>query len=321
DDEECIICKSSRYINPNTKLLTAPCGHIYCETCIDAAYKKDQVIMCKECASPLRRQAFVNQRFDDGANDKENQTRKTVLKTFNKRQDNFTDLFEYNNYLELVEDIIFQLLQGGEEAATAQQRIKEYQRTNQQSISENRAKKEREDSLIAASIAEEQRIREEKRNFYRMQDQQEMAARQAETLKTMNDLADGKISAKDVKEIDRKKREEERQKEMLTFAEASNDDDRMATVASSSNAQSSGFNYQVSGKPGSMPQAGNAPPGGGNDQQNRQPPPFAEPTPLEGFKMDEMALKNHIPNQTQSAAGGFKQRYIKQRATEDAFGS
>ncbi|EFA80392.1 CDK-activating kinase assembly factor MAT1 [Heterostelium album PN500] len=326
NDDECISCKSSTYVNPNMKLLSAPCGHKYCETCVDANFKKDQVMICIEYDSSV---------------DKENSVRKNVLKVFNKRQDNFPSLLEYNNYLEMIEDIVFQLLDGGDEAALAKQRMKEYERMNQQSIAENKAKKENEDKKVEQTIEKEQQLLLEKRNFYRMQDQQELAAKQAATLKTMNDLAEGKISAKDVREIDKKNKEnEENKQQQESFEEAA----RAAAAAAAKRAESASsilgddipntmnnnnnnnnnnnkFTYQVSkpmvGGPQPVAQAQQV----DGQQAQQQKAFFSLPAPLEHFKYDELALKNLIPTQAQSDAAGFKQIHIKQRAFEEAFGS
>eukprot|EP01133_Synstelium_polycarpum_P016969 gene16969-20187_t len=116
--------------------------------------------------------------------------------------------------------LIFDYLQGAELKVQAEARLKEYQKQNERSIMINKAKKEEEDTKIAAQIAEEQRLIQEKRNFYRQQDQQEQNKKLQESLKTMNDLADGKISAKDVKEIDKRiKIKNEQVQQMAQFKE------------------------------------------------------------------------------------------------------
>ena len=64
---------------------------------------------CPECNIPLRRTNFRLQLFEDANVDKEVDIRRRILKDFNKLQEDFDSLREYNDYLEMVEDIIFNL--------------------------------------------------------------------------------------------------------------------------------------------------------------------------------------------------------------------
>lgn len=54
---------------------------------------------CPECGIPLRRSNFRQQLFEDSAVDKEVDIRKRILKEYNKRQEDFATLREYNDYL------------------------------------------------------------------------------------------------------------------------------------------------------------------------------------------------------------------------------
>ena len=49
------------------------------------------------------------QLFEDANVDKEVDIRRRILKDFNKQEEDFETLREYNDYLEMVEDIIFNL--------------------------------------------------------------------------------------------------------------------------------------------------------------------------------------------------------------------
>ena len=59
------------------------------------------------------------------------------LKDFNKKEEDFDDLAEYNDYLEMVEDIVFNLANGVDTLAT-NKRIAEYKERNKEFINKNR---------------------------------------------------------------------------------------------------------------------------------------------------------------------------------------
>lgn len=60
---------------------------------------------CPICHTTLARNNFFRPTFADVKVEKEVRIRKTILQIFNKREEDFEDLRDYNNYLEEVEDI------------------------------------------------------------------------------------------------------------------------------------------------------------------------------------------------------------------------
>ncbi|TFY64182.1 hypothetical protein EVJ58_g2774 [Rhodofomes roseus] len=65
---------------------------------------------CPICAKILRKLAFTPQTFEDLGVEKEVAVRRRMAKEFNKRREDFPDLHSYNDYLEEVEDIAFNLI-------------------------------------------------------------------------------------------------------------------------------------------------------------------------------------------------------------------
>ncbi|KAF8905999.1 CDK-activating kinase assembly factor MAT1-domain-containing protein [Gymnopilus junonius] len=65
---------------------------------------------CPICNKILRKLAFTPQTFEDLSVEKEVAIRRRIAKEFNKRRDDFPDLRSYNDYLEEVEDITFNLI-------------------------------------------------------------------------------------------------------------------------------------------------------------------------------------------------------------------
>lgn len=69
---------------------------------------------------------------------KEVQIRRRIQNIYNKRQDDFPSLRAYNDYLEDVEDIIFNLIEGVDVAAT-EEKVNKYQNENLEAILASRA--------------------------------------------------------------------------------------------------------------------------------------------------------------------------------------
>ncbi|KXN90476.1 RNA polymerase II transcription factor B subunit 3 [Leucoagaricus sp. SymC.cos] len=108
-DDQCPVCKSDRYLNPKLRLLVSSCYHKMCESCIDRLFTLGPA-PCPICNKVLRKLAFTPQTFEDLGVEKEVAIRRRVAKEFNKRREDFVDLRAYNDYLEEVEDIAFNLI-------------------------------------------------------------------------------------------------------------------------------------------------------------------------------------------------------------------
>ncbi|PCH38290.1 CDK-activating kinase assembly factor [Wolfiporia cocos MD-104 SS10] len=108
-DDQCPVCKSDRYLNPKLRLLVGACYHKMCESCIDRLFTLGPA-PCPICNKVLRKLAFTPQTFEDLGVEKEVAIRRRIAKEFNKRREDFPDLRSYNDYLEEVEDITFNLI-------------------------------------------------------------------------------------------------------------------------------------------------------------------------------------------------------------------
>nr|KJB48859.1 hypothetical protein B456_008G090500 [Gossypium raimondii] len=81
---------------------------------------------------------------------KEMQIRRRISNIFNKREEDFPSLREYNDYLEEVEDMIFKLIEGIDVQAI-EEKITNYQQENAEQIMINQARKA--EDLAAAMAA------------------------------------------------------------------------------------------------------------------------------------------------------------------------
>uniref|UniRef100_A0A8C1EVK1 CDK-activating kinase assembly factor MAT1 n=2 Tax=Cyprinus carpio TaxID=7962 RepID=A0A8C1EVK1_CYPCA len=165
DDQGCPRCKTTKYRNPSLKLMVNVCGHTLCESCVEMLFVRGSG-NCVQCNTPLRKSNFRVQLFEDPAIDKEVEICKKVLKIYNKREFDFSFLKEYNDYLEQVEDIVFNLTNNIDVERT-KQIMEQYQRDNKDIIQRNKAKLTREqeelEELRLETLQEEQRQLQAKR--------------------------------------------------------------------------------------------------------------------------------------------------------------
>jgi len=88
---------------------------------------------------PLRRNNFRVQLFEDPMVEKEVDIRRRILRDYNKREEDFGSLAEYNDYLEEIEDIVYNLCNNIEIIET-NKRIEAYKRDNREVIQRNKTR-------------------------------------------------------------------------------------------------------------------------------------------------------------------------------------
>ncbi|KAJ7273240.1 CDK-activating kinase assembly factor, partial [Mycena rebaudengoi] len=128
EDDQCPVCKSDKYLEKKLRLLVSSCYHKMCESCIDRLFTLGPA-PCPICNKVLRKLAFTPQTFEDLGVEKEIAIRRRIAKEFNKRLEDFLDLRAFNDYLEDVEDITFNLINDVDPAGT-EARINAYREAN-----------------------------------------------------------------------------------------------------------------------------------------------------------------------------------------------
>ncbi|XP_016967734.1 CDK-activating kinase assembly factor MAT1 [Drosophila biarmipes] len=160
DDQACPRCKTTKYRNPSLKLMVNVCGHTLCESCVDLLFLKGSGA-CPECMVPLRRNNFRVQLFEDPMVEKEVDIRRRILRDYNKREEDFASLAEYNDYLEEIEDIVYNLCNNIEIIET-NKRIEAYKRDNREVIQRNKTRVGR-DEYALEEMLELEKVQEEAR--------------------------------------------------------------------------------------------------------------------------------------------------------------
>ena len=107
-------------MNPNMRFLVNPeCYHKMCESCVDRIFSSGPSrCPVAGCSKTLRKHKFRKQTFDDILVEKEVDIRKRVGEIMNRRENDFETLKDFNDYLETVENLTFNLVNGIDVEAT-----------------------------------------------------------------------------------------------------------------------------------------------------------------------------------------------------------
>ncbi|XP_020356837.1 CDK-activating kinase assembly factor MAT1 isoform X1 [Oncorhynchus nerka] len=193
DDQGCPRCKTTKYRNPSLKLMVNVCGHTLCESCVDMLFVRGSG-NCVQCDTPLRKSNFRVQLFEDPAVDKEVEIRKKVLKIYNKRDFDFSNLREYNDYLERVEEIVYNLTNNLEVEGT-KQIMEAYQRENRDIIQKNKAKLTREQEELEELLLLEQQGNEQRRLETLQEEQRQLQAKRKSKQALLDELERSHVPA------------------------------------------------------------------------------------------------------------------------------
>lgn len=131
---------------------------------------------CPECKIPLRRNNFRLQLFEDAKVEKEVDIRKRVLKDFNKKEEDFDSLREYNDYLEEVETIIYNLVHN-QDIVETNKKIDQYKKENKEIIMKNKVKIGRDEFELEELIEEEKVMQEARKRAFVEEEREEKQKR------------------------------------------------------------------------------------------------------------------------------------------------
>ncbi|KJE94046.1 hypothetical protein CAOG_004743 [Capsaspora owczarzaki ATCC 30864] len=141
----CPFCKTDVYFLQNAEMLVTPCGH-------KLQHFTQLTMPCLVCKRLVKRTELARQTFQDLGVDREVKIRRNVMKVFTKSESAFASLDEYNNYLEEIEDIVFNLASNDDnDVREATERLNKYKQAHTAEI---------EAAANAAASAQAQRYRQ-----------------------------------------------------------------------------------------------------------------------------------------------------------------
>ena len=137
----CPVCKTIRYLNKDMEFLINPeCYHPMCVNCVNRLFN-DGPNQCPYagCHKTLRRKGFRSAFFGDLGIEREVDIRRRVAAVFNNAEDDFETLRDYNDYLQTVEDLTFDLVSGSEaQRRAAEARLQQWEAEHRADIERNR---------------------------------------------------------------------------------------------------------------------------------------------------------------------------------------
>ncbi|KOB65307.1 CDK-activating kinase assembly factor MAT1 [Operophtera brumata] len=152
---------------------------------------------CPDCNVPLRRSNYRVQLFEDPMVEKEIDIRKRVLKDYNKKEEDFATLREYNDYLEEIETIIYNLM-NNIDIVNTNKKIEQYKKDNKELIMKNKVKIGREEIELEEILEIEKQMEDLRRaEIMRMeQEAKKQKIREKEAL--IDELMFAEGDAKDI---------------------------------------------------------------------------------------------------------------------------
>ncbi|KAL7637477.1 UNVERIFIED_CONTAM: hypothetical protein RMT77_012205 [Armadillidium vulgare] len=160
-EQQCPACKTTKYRNPQMKLMVNVCGHALCDSCVKLLFIKESG-ECPECEMVLKRSKFRVQVFEDPSVEKEIDVRRKVMKIFVKQEEDFETSNEWNEYLEEIEEIVYSLV-NDQNKAEAEKKLEYYEKQNKDDIRKSYTKKSKEEEELER-LLEEEKLRQIERN-------------------------------------------------------------------------------------------------------------------------------------------------------------
>lgn len=142
----------------------AKCGHRFCQRCIDNQINRKRNFCCPICHSVVIQEKVENslaktiifvyidlpifslsfrqlsvKSLDDWEVEKDAKVRRRIRSIYNKKEEDFPTLLEYQNFEERVEDIIFNLVHGIDRETT-EAAVREYEKSNMRDIAKKQSK-------------------------------------------------------------------------------------------------------------------------------------------------------------------------------------
>lgn len=116
------------------------CGHKFCNSCIEREFSKKRQFACQRCGTMVSKDKLSDKSFDETEVEKDFRVRKKLKGIYNKTEADFPSLKDYNDYQEMVEDLIQNLVYQTD-VEKCKEAINRYCQQNAESITLNKHKK------------------------------------------------------------------------------------------------------------------------------------------------------------------------------------
>lgn len=239
--------------------------------------------------------------------EKEVDIRKRVLRDYNKKEEDFDSLAEFNDYLEEIETIIYNLA-NNIDIVNTNKRIEQYKRDNKELISKNKNKIGREEYELE-ELLELEREQEKLRRAELAKEESEAKKKKIREKEALIDeLMFSSANAKNIVETFAQNAQKALEEE---------EEEAKAPPVSKISQFSTGIQFGRTGQVGFMP----VPIDEGPMFVYKSPIILTEgPRPPSNEELESLNYINHVRAETdQEKAGGFKCNIACMRALQDAF--
>lgn len=208
-EDMCPVCKTMRYLNKEMKFLINPeCYHSMCSACVDRIFNAGPN-QCPHagCHKTLRRKGFRAAFFGDLSVEREVDIRRRVAAVFNQQEDDFVDLQAYNDYLQKVEDLTFDLVNGSDaQRSAAEAELQRWEAEHKADIERNRkAGREADEQSRRRRAAEQEAVRQRRLDAAReAEEEKQERARNREA--ELESLAKGQVPGDATQRVQLKRR-------------------------------------------------------------------------------------------------------------------
>lgn len=195
----CPICKTDRYLSPNMTFLINPeCYHKICESCVDRIFSLGPA-QCPypKCNKMLRKNRFKKQVFEDIKIEREIDLRKRIQSIYNKTEDDFDSLKDYNSYLEHVESLIYNLSEGVD-VEKSQKEVDMYEADHKIEILEIAMRESQKVADLATYQEAMERLRQEKLKIQRQMEAEDVEFQQQQKAELMEKLSASDANAEEI---------------------------------------------------------------------------------------------------------------------------
>lgn len=197
-DDMCPVCKTIRYLNKDMEFLINPeCYHSMCVNCVNRLFN-DGPNQCPYagCHRTLRRKGFRSAFFGDLAVEREVDIRRRVAAVFNQAEDDFETLRDYNNYLQMVEDLTFDLVSGSDaKRREAEATLQRWEAEHRADIERNRRAGREADEQARRRLAAEREAARQRRVDALREAEEERRERERARQMELDSLAQGEAAA------------------------------------------------------------------------------------------------------------------------------
>jgi CDK-activating kinase assembly factor MAT1 len=191
-EDMCPVCKTIRYLNKDLEFLINPeCYHPMCSNCVNRLFN-DGPNQCPYagCHKTLRRKGFRAAFFGDLRVEREVDIRRRVNAVFNLAEDDFEDLRAYNDYLQKVEDLTQDLVNGTDaQRRRAEAELQEWQAEHKTKIERNRKVGAQADELSRRKLDAEREAARQRRIEAAQEEEEERLAKAREREAELDGLA------------------------------------------------------------------------------------------------------------------------------------